>query len=366
MGLEFRPDPSEIARLFGFPEAPVSFERYGSGHINDTFLATYLTPSGLSRAIHQRINTSIFQRPEEMMDNMVRVTEHVSRRNTSPKRPSAVLGVPRVLPAQDSKPFAYDRDGNFWRSLSFIEGARSFDRVDSPQQAREAGRAFGTFQFLLEDLPGPRLHDAIPRFHDGGMRFEAFQLALAADPQGRVLSSGPEIEFLAAREHVLGQPVNWLAEGKLPERITHNDTKINNLLFDLKSERAVCVLDLDTVMPGLAGYDFGDLARTATSPTEEDETELERVGVVQELYQALAEGFLEGASHLSPFERESLFDFGKMITLTIGCRFLTDHLNGDGYFKIHRPGQNLDRARVQFKLVASMEAQESRLRAFCK
>ncbi|MBI5705917.1 MAG: aminoglycoside phosphotransferase family protein [Armatimonadetes bacterium] len=363
MGIEFHPDPGEIARLFGLSEAPITFERYGSGHINDTFLATYVSPGGITRVIHQRINTLVFVRPEEMMDNIVRVTEHIGR-GGGPDSGTSIpeLGVPRVVPATDGRPFAYDLEGGFWRSLTFVVGARSFDRVQSPAQAREAGRAFGHFQLLLSDLPGPRLFDTIPRFHDGGMRFEAFEKVLAADPAGRVPACGPEIAFLSAREGVLRQPLQWLHEGRLPERITHNDTKINNLLFDVASDRAVCVLDLDTVMPGLAGYDFGDLARTATSPTDEDETDLEKVEVDAALYRALAEGFLEGASHLKAFERETLFDFGKMITLMIGCRFLTDHLNGDQYFRIHREGQNLDRARVQFKLVASMEAQERVLR----
>lgn len=363
MGVEFRPDPGEIAGLFGCSDMPIGFERYGSGHINDTFLATYVSSGRLTRVIHQRINTSVFVRPEEMMDNIVRVTEHIGKGGGSNSRSSKPNpGVPSVVPARDGRPFAYDHEGGFWRSLTYVEGARSVDRVESASQAREAGRAFGHFQLLLSDLPGPRLYDTIPRFHDGGMRFEAFQKVLVADPVGRGSACGPEIAFLSAREGVLRQPLQWLAEGKLPERITHNDTKINNLLFDLRSDRVVCVLDLDTVMPGLAGYDFGDLARTATSPTDEDETDLGQVRVDAELYRALAEGFLEGASHLEAFERETLFDFGKMITLMIGCRFLTDHLNGDQYFRIHREGQNLDRARVQFKLVASMEGQEVELR----
>lgn len=347
------------AKLFELPGPMLDAVPYGSGHINRTFLARFEGPKGAQKRILQEINTNVFREPEGMMDNILRVTRHLER---ACGREGGTTRTFRVFSALDGRPFAYDEAGRFWRMISYIEGTRSFDKVESPEMARSAGRAFGKFQAQLIDLPGPRLFDSIPRFHDGGLRFEALASAIANDLEGRLQECRTEITFVLEREAVLRKPLEMRASGELPERITHNDTKINNLLFDEESGEPVCVVDLDTVMPGLAGYDFGDLVRTATSPSDEDERDLDKVEVQPDLYAALLDGYLESAeSFLTPRERETLLLFGKMITLMIGVRYLTDHLSGDRYFRIHREGHNLDRARVQLKIVASLERQESEL-----
>lgn len=392
-------DLSAIAGLFQVPGRFVSAEPYGSGHINETYRAVYKTPSGPKRLIHQLINTNVFRDPEGMMDNILRVTRHIAGkvegrrsngegtvgqrnrpRDGSEDRGSALDHRPSsfdpsgtrqrplvVVTARDGRPFAYDRRGNFWRTFECIEGAVTYDRVGSPAQAYVSGQAFGRFQAQLVDLPGPRLNDTIPNFHHGGLRLEAFKRALEEDRCGRAGKARPEIEFVLARESLLTELLKLKESGALPERITHNDTKFNNLLLDADGGEAVCVVDLDTVMPGLVAYDFGDMVRTCTSPTEEDEQDLSRVGLRPALYRALLQGYLSSAgSFLTPLERETLCLGGKFMTMVIGVRFLTDYLSGDTYFRIHRDGQNLDRCRTQFKLVATIEQHEHELMAMAR
>jgi Ser/Thr protein kinase RdoA (MazF antagonist) len=230
--------------------------------------------------------------------------------------------------------------------------------VRSPAQAESAAKAFGAFQALLADLPGERLHETIPDFHHTPSRFARFQAALAKDSHGRAAAAGPEIAFALARASEVSVVVDALRDGSLPERVTHNDTKLNNVLLDDITQEGVCVIDLDTVMPGSALYDFGDLVRTSTSPATEDETDLSRVRMQLPMFAALVRGYLTSArGFLTPREKELLPFAGKLITLEIGLRFLTDWLEGDTYFKIKRPMHNLDRCRTQFKLVASIEEQ---------
>ncbi len=246
-------------------------------------------------------------------------------------------------------------EANYWRAFDFIQNAHSYDAVESADQAYQAGRAFGRFQQLLANLPPPRLHDTIPDFHHAPKRFRALEQAIDADAAGRAILAKPEIEFAYARESITGV----LLEANLPERVTHNDTKFNNVLLDDDTGEGICVIDLDTVMPGLAPYDFGDMVRTATSPALEDERDLSKVEMQFPMFEALARGYLSTAGgFLTKAEKDLLAFSGKLITYELGVRFLTDFLMGDTYFKVHREGHNLDRCRTQFKLIESIEQQE--------
>ncbi len=290
------------------------------------------------------------------MENIERVTGHLAAQVADhPDRERRVL---TLIPTRRDGVLHQDADGNYWRAYRFIENATTYNSVESPGQAYEAAKAFGEFQRMLADLPEPRLHDTIPDFHHTPKRFAALERAIAADVAGRAGQAGPEIEFALARRTLS----NALIDAELPERVTHNDTKINNVMLDDTTGEGTCVIDLDTVMPGLAAYDFGDMVRTATSPAAEDERDLSKVNMQFPLFEALARGYLSTAGgFLTPPERENLAVAGKVITFEIGIRFLTDHLSGDTYFKVHREGHNLDRCRTQFKLLESIEQQEGEM-----
>jgi Ser/Thr protein kinase RdoA (MazF antagonist) len=336
-------DLRSIAGQFQIANGFVSAAPLGHGHINDTYCVTCRN----CRVVLQRINTGIFRDPVALMENVARVTAH--------------LGAPKLILARDGRPFYRNEAGQFWRMYHFIENARTFDTVESPRQAFEAARAFGRFQKSLADLPPPRLHETILDFHHTPKRFAALQQAITADRHNRAKSAAAEIAFALRHESITGA----LLEANLPERTTHNDTKFNNVLFDDTTGAAVCVIDLDTVMPGLALYDFGDMVRSTTSPAPEDERDLARVRMQWEMFEALARGYLEAAgSFLTKREKELLAFAGKLVTFEVGIRFLTDHLHGDVYFKTHRPNHNLDRCRTQFKLVESIEQVEERMSRF--
>jgi len=246
-----------------------------------------------------------------------------------------------------------------------VEGVQTFESVQTPAQALQAGRAFGEFQSLLVDLPGGRLAETIPDFHNTRRRFEALQAAIKSDHFNRAQFAKPDIEFALKHESVADVILQAMAKGKIPERITHNDTKFNNVMLDTKSGQAMCVVDLDTVMPGCALYDFGDMVRTTTSPTLEDERDLSKVKMQMPMFKKLAEGYLSAGSKFLTKNEKALIAFsGKLITFEIGLRFLTDYLAGDTYFRIHRPGHNLDRCRTQFRLVESIERQEEAMQKF--
>ena len=261
----------------------------------------------------------------------------------------------RLILARDGRAWHVDDEGNHWRAFHLIERAHSYDAVESTDQAYQAGSAFGRFQQLLANLPPPRLHDTIPDFHHAPKRFKALEQAIAADVAGRAFLAKREIDFACAREPINGV----LLAANLPERVTHNDTKFNNVLLDDETGEGVCVIDLDTVMPGLAPYDFGDMVRTTTSPAMEDERDLSKVEMQFPMFEALARGYLGTAGgFLTKAEKDLLAFSGKLITFELGVRFLTDYLMGDTYFKVHREGHNLDRCRTQFKLIESIEQQE--------
>lgn len=329
---------------------------WGSGHINETYAATYNQAGTHVRYIHQRINHHVFRQPEALMHNVARVLAHAgaSLAHVADAGRRALT----LVPARDGRAYVLDADGYVWRTYLFIEQARTYDIVETPAQAEAAAGAFGEFQRLVADLPGERLHETIPAFHHTRGRFDALVRAVDADAHNRAVGARDAIAFALQREPETDRLLNAAAAGDLPERVTHNDTKLNNVMIDLHTGEALCVIDLDTTMPGLAAYDFGDMVRTATSSAAEDERDLTRVQSRPEMFDALARGYLGTAgAFLRPAEIESLAFAGSLITLECGMRFLTDHLQGDTYFRVKRDGHNLDRARVQFTLVASIEAQ---------
>jgi Ser/Thr protein kinase RdoA (MazF antagonist) len=282
------------------------------------------------------------------MRNIAAVTRHVRAKLQAAGEPDLDRRVLTLVPTRDGRDFHVDADGHYWRTYLFVEGSRSVDVMEDSHQGWKAGRAFGEFLVQLADYGGPRLHETIVGFHDTPRRFQAFLRALHADPRGRARGCRGEIDALLAQEKTAGAIAALHERGLLEERITHNDTKLNNLLLDEATGEALCVIDLDTVMPGYALHDFGDLVRTGAARAAEDEPDLARVGVDVAHYEALARGYLTSAGpHLGRAEREHLATGAEVIVLENALRFLTDHLEGDAYFKIHRPGHNLDRCRTQ-------------------
>jgi hypothetical protein len=351
-------DVRALSREFALLGDFASAAPYGSGHINDTYCLTMSQGGRPVRYLLQRINHAIFKDPDGLMRNIERVCAHAQSRLRDAGAPEASRRALTLVPTRAGKGWHTDAEGNRWRCYIFVEGATGHDVVLDAAQAREAARAFGAFQSLLADLPGGRLVETIPDFHHTPRRLARLEAAVKADAHGRAKGVAREIDFVLSRAGDAALVVDALAKGELPERVTHNDTKLNNVLLDDTTQEGICVIDLDTVMPGSVLYDFGDLVRTSTSPAAEDETDLSKVGMRMPMYQALVEGYLAtAAGFLTPAERELLPFGGKLMTLEVGLRFLTDWLEGDVYFKVKRPGHNLDRCRTQFRLVESIEAQ---------
>ncbi len=348
----------EVVRRFRAWGDFVEAVPYGAGHINDTFKVTFNMAGAPVHYLLQRINHHIFKDPRAVMDNIVRVTNHVRAKLAADGTRDVTRHSLCVVFTRDAQPCHQDAEGNWWRMYLFVEGARTFDTIETERQAFEAARAYARFQNLLADLPAPRLHETIPNFHNTPMRLEALQASIADDVCNRAVETRAEIAFVERRANQCGRLLERHARGEIPERITHNDTKLNNVMLDDTTGEGVCVVDLDTVMPGLALYDFGDMVRSATAAAPEDTRDLSKVRMRLEMFEHIARGYLSEARFLNPAEREELVFSGRLITLMIGMRFLTDYLQGDIYFKTRRPGQNLDRCRVQFRMVESMEAQQ--------
>ncbi|MCU0287902.1 MAG: aminoglycoside phosphotransferase family protein [Acidobacteria bacterium] len=334
----------------------------GSGHINDTYLAQFRQGNFIKSYIVQRINHQVFQDPPAMMENIIRVTRHIWGKLESRGVKDRWRRVLEVIFTYDGLAYYRDPGGNFWRVYNYIERTRAYDVISSPGQAYEAARMFGSFLEMLHDFPGPPLHETIPGFHDGLRRFEAFQKALADDVYNRAREARQEIEFTLAHAGLFNVLPDLVDMGKIPVRSTHNDTKVNNVLLDEVTGEGVCVIDLDTVMPGLSLFDFGDLARSTLSSTAEDEPEAAKIEVDMSRFEAILKGFLVGSGGiLTGTERSYLVFSTKLIALMIGVRFLTDFLLGDIYFKIHKEKHNLIRCRSQFKLVQSILAHEEKM-----
>jgi thiamine kinase-like enzyme len=349
-------DVRDVARQFQIYGEFRSAEPYGSGHINDTYCVIFNQAGTMTRYILQRINHNIFKNPVSLMENIQRVTTHLAGKMSG--EPDFSRRILTLIPVRNGLFYHHDEQGNYWRAYLFIEKAKTYDAVESTGQAFEAAKAYGRFQKLLADLPAPRLHDTIPDFHHTPKRFSTLVKTMENDTFNRAGIAKSEIDFALQRATI----VDGLINAKLPERVTHNDTKFNNVMLDDVTGEGVCVVDLDTLMPGLTLYDFGDMVRTTTSPAKEDEIDLARVTMQMPMFEALVRGYLTfAADFLTPAEKRLLAFSGKLITFEIGLRFLTDFLGGDTYFKVHRRGHNLDRCRTQFKLVESIEQQEAQM-----
>ncbi len=349
-------NPAEAIKGFAIFGDFVDVKPYGTGHINDTFLATFDQAGTPVRYTLQHINTNIFKDPVGLMDNVKRVTEHSRRRLAETHAAEPSRRALKLVPSVTGGVFHVDADGQAWRCYLFVEKCHTLDVVDSPASAFEAARAFARFQALLADLPGGRLNETIPDFHNTPKRYAAFHAALEADKLGRAKDVRREIDFALAQEDNAGKCMRLLQSGEMPERATHNDTKINNVLLDSDTHKAICVIDLDTVMPGSSLYDYGDSIRFGAATAAEDERDLSRVSMSLTRFAAFTRGFLGACPGLTPRERETLPLGAYTMTLEVGMRFLTDYLNGDKYFSIDYPEHNKIRCRTQFKLISDMEA----------
>jgi len=345
---------SEIISRFCIKEKIEAVIPYGSGHINDTY---YLKPANpqLSGYLLQRINHHVFQNVDVLMGNIQLVTNHLKEKTSQIPGADPDREVLTIVLSTDGQCFHHDPDGNYWRMYHFLKDTKSYDLVLTEQQAYEGGKAFGKFQQLLSDMDTNLLKETIPGFHDVTMRLDQLTKAIAADSVGRVQHVLPEIAFANERAGSMATILNWGKEGKLQLRITHNDTKFNNVLLD-QNDCAQCVIDLDTVMPGYVAYDFGDAIRTIINTAPEDEPDIEKIDLNLPLFKAYTEGYLKVAgSFLSGMEVESLLKGVLLIPYLQGVRFLTDYLMGDVYYKIQTAGHNLQRSRAQFQLLRKLE-----------
>lgn len=357
-------DIPRLTREFSMPGDFLSHAPCGQGHINDTYEVRVNQAGTPVRYIIQRINHSIFTRPDLVMSNIQRVTGHITEKLHAENLNEVYRRVLTLVPCRDGRAWHEDAAGNHWRAYLYVEGAEAHSHVNSPALAGEAAKSFGRFQYLLADLPLPRLADTIPNFHHTRSRYDALIAAAEQNAAGRRDSVAAEIDWCRAREADVDVLLDAHAAGTLPERITHNDTKINNVLIDNRTGEGICVMDLDTVMPGIALYDFGDLVRTTTISTAEDEQDTSLVEMRLPMFEALVNGYLSTArSFLNPAEIDHLTFAGKLITLETGLRFLTDYLNGDLYFKTKRPNHNLDRFNVQARLVESIDRQHDAMQS---
>ena len=344
-----------IAHRFAIPEGETTAAPYGNGHINDTFCVTVKTGEGAKRFIVQKVNRYVFKHPEEVITNIEQVTAYLSdviaKEGGDPAR-----GTLTLVQAKDGTHFTYDDEGELWRVYLFIEDTTSCDLPDTTALFELSGAAFGKFQRQMGGFPADKLVESIPDFHNTPARYQQLMDAVKNNAAGRLGEVEAELAFCTAREkdtHVL---LDALAAGEIPLRVTHNDTKLNNVLLDAKTGEGVCVIDLDTVMPGLAAYDYGDSIRFGANTAAEDERDLSKVQLSLPMFEAFTRGFLSEAGGVMSKKEKMLLPMGaKLMTLECGMRFLADHLNGDVYFKVHRPGHNLDRARTQFELVRHME-----------
>ena len=352
----------EVLAAFDFGAPVVGAVRYGQGHINDTFCVhTQPEDAPCRRFILQRISAAAFKRPDQLMANILGVTEYLGRQIRSRGGDRSREAMEVVCPRNGQLYFT-DSQGGAWRLYPFVEHTVCLQTADTPELFAASGRAFGRFQQLLRDFPAGTLYETIPNFHNTEDRLEKFKAALAADRLGRAAECREEIDFVLAREADCSVALRAMREGRLPLRVTHNDTKLNNVLMDENTGEGVCIIDLDTVMPGLVIYDFGDSIRFGANHSAEDETDLGKVSLDVELFAVYTRAFLEGAGGSLTDEEIRYLPWGaRLMTLECGIRFLTDYLEGDTYFHISRERQNLDRSRTQFKLVADMEARWSEL-----
>ncbi len=348
---------THILRQFRLAGNPTSCERYGFGHINETYLVR--TDAG-PRYILQRINDHVFPNVPQLQHNIAAVTAHL-RKQIVEKH-----GVLNLIPTVDDATYYYSEELGYWRVYDFIENSICLQQPESPEDFYQSAIAFGTFQQQLKDFPAHTLHETVPNFHNTPDRYRIFKEVLARDPLGRAKDAREEIEFALAREEIGGSLYRMLQAGQLPLRVTHNDTKLNNIMLRADTRTPLCVIDLDTTMPGLSAYDFGDSIRFGAAVAKEDEQDLGRVFLSLDLFRIYTRGFLKACPGLTEKEKEVLPLGALVITLECGLRFLTDYLDGDHYFSCYRNGQNLDRCRTQFKMVADIESKWEKLAAIVK
>ncbi|MGD9886630.1 MAG: phosphotransferase enzyme family protein [Bacilli bacterium] len=340
-----------VLEMYEFGRRAVKMIPFGNGHINKTYM---VITSDDEKYILQKLNTVVFKKPREVMSNIELVTNYireiVKKQNADPTR--AVL---EIVPAVNAKSYVHI-DDMFWRCYRFVTGAKTYEIVENPELFYEVGKAIGTFQRQLMDFPIEKLAITIPNFHNTPARFRRFKEVVNEDPKRRALEVFNEIKFLYSREEYLNNITKYLETGEIKTRVTHNDTKLNNIMIDERTNKAICVIDLDTVMPGSVLYDYGDAIRVGASTALEDEKDLSKVALNNILFEAFSRGFLEKAHDiLTEKEIENLVESARIITLECGMRFLTDYLEGDVYFSIHYATHNLDRAKTQFKLVSEIE-----------
>ena len=344
----------QILEQFCLDEAPVSCERYGCGHINETYLV--VTGSG-RRYILQKISNRAFPDVAGLQENIAAVTAHLRKQNPEPY--SAL----NLIETKTGESWYHFGENSDWRVYDFIEHSICLQAPESPEDFYQSAIAFGTFQQQLEDFPAQTLHETIKNFHNTPDRYRLFRQALEQDAVGRASQVQPEIQFALSHEEIGGELTRMLKAGQLPLRVTHNDTKLNNVMLSEETRTPLCVIDLDTTMPGLSAYDFGDSIRFGAATAAEDEKDLSKVTMSLDLFRIFTRGFLKACPGLTEKERQVLPLGALTMTLECGLRFLTDHLAGDHYFGIHYPQQNLDRCRTQFKLVADMEEKMAQMNA---
>ncbi len=358
---------NEVLEAFDFGAPVVGAVRFGCGHINDTFCVHTQPADDCCRTfILQRMSSAAFQHPEQLMANIVGVTEYLGEkiRQAGGDRSREAM---EVIRPRSGETYYTDSEGGAWRVYPFVEGIYCYQTAETPELFEASARAFGKFQRMLDGYPADTLYETIPHFHDTEDRLAKLKAAIAEDVKGRVAECADEIAFVMAREADCSVALQALRDGILPLRVTHNDTKLNNVLIDKKTGEGMCVIDLDTTMPGLSINDFGDSIRFGANHSAEDEKDLSKVNFDIELYRAYTRGFLEGAGGtLTQGELDYMPWGAKLMTLECGIRFLTDYLVGDTYFRIHYPEQNLDRCRTQFKLVRDMEEQFDEMAAIVK
>lgn len=355
----------EVLDAYCFHGTLLSATPYGNGHINDTFLLVFdMYGMGRLKVILQRINTDVFPKPQELMENIIGVTtflhSKIHEAGGDPSRETLTL-----IPTSTGAFYYRDAQGGFWRAYQFITDAVCYEQVERPEHFFESARLFGQFQQLLSDYPIQSLHETIPDFHNTHMRYEQFQKALSEDICKRAQTVREEIRKAESYAYLCDIFPALLSSGELPLRVTHNDTKLNNLMFDNLTGKAICIMDLDTVMPGLLAYDFGDAIRFGANTAAEDEKDLSRVSLDLRLYEAYVKGFTTGCGEaMTEQERKLLPESAMVMTYECGLRFLTDYLEGDIYFKTDHPTHNLDRCRTQFALLADMINKLPEMRTF--
>ena len=360
--------PNEaLLQNFKFEGAFRKIEINTSGHINGTFQLTYQLPNGTyKKYILQRINTTIFTKPVELMENIDKVTKYIRKiaveEGKDPERSTL-----HIIKTRSEDLFYLDPEGEYWRAYDFIDGCVAYDKVEKPKDFYNAGVALGIFQKMLASYPSDQLVETIENFHNTPSRYRDFQKAVQENRSGKRSSLQKEIEFFESRKNFYSIITDRIADERIPIRVTHNDTKLNNVMIDSKTDEVVCLIDMDTVMPGSALYDFGDSIRFGTNTAAEDERDLDKVHFDLDLYREYTNGYLsEMKEKLMPVEIALLPESAILMTLECGMRFLGDHLNGDVYFSVHRPDHNLDRARTQIKLAWEMEQKIEKMREITK